>query len=47
MNSLAYDPDWDATLTLWVVDDNGRASTSIAIGPIVIRGKSVVPKAHW
>jgi hypothetical protein len=47
MNSLAYDPGWDATLTLWVVDDNGRASSSIAIGPIVVRGKSVVPKAHW
>ena len=47
MNSFAYDPGWYATFTLRVVDDNGRASTSIAIGPIVVIGKDVVPKAHW
>jgi hypothetical protein len=46
MNAFADRPGWDATVTLCVVDDNGRASTSIAIGPIVVGGKGVVPTAH-
>ena len=46
-NSFAYDPGYYATFTMWVIDESGRTSNSVTIGPIVVKseGGSVVPKA--
>lgn len=48
-NSFAYDPGYYATFTMWVVDENGRTSNSITIGPIVVRGQGrpIVPPKAW
>ena len=44
-NSFAYTPGYYATFTMWVVDENGRTSNSVTIGPIVVKGEGgpVVP----
>ncbi len=46
-NSFAYPPGWYATFTMWVIDESGRTSNSVTIGPIVVKseGGSVPPKA--
>lgn len=49
-NSFAYNQGWYATFTMWVVDENGRTSNSITIGPIVVKGQRggpVVPPKVW
>jgi hypothetical protein len=44
--STANDPGYYQTFTMWVVDENGRTSNSVTVGPIVIRGEGAptIPK---
>jgi len=47
--SDANSPGYYQTFTLWVVDENGRISNSVTIGPIVVKGEGgpVVPPKAW